>query len=403
MALRVVTTGSIRQTDLRAWQQVADSADDFLMDPRLLEASEASMGVGTAGARASGCDTRFWYLLAYAGDDPVGAACVTEYPLDTMVLADRFSRWFVGHVRRVFPRYLKFRVTWCGLPISIAGSNLRVVPGADTGAVVRALNEAVERISRERQTWLVIYKELDNRDIQLAATLEADGYVRGESLPMNRIVNRWEGFAGMLASMRSHYRYKIARSRKKMAAAGLTIVRTTGCDDVERLYTPALHAMYERVTLQAEHRLEVLPREFFLELAARYGEELVLTRIMQGDRVLAFAWSMQHRRLHRNLFVGIDYEKNDETDAYFNLMVEDIAYAMDRSSAEIYVGQSADDFKSRLGCTTDPRYVLIKLTNRFLHWCFLRWKSSFLTPIPPPPERDVFKEETASASEVATA
>ena len=62
--------------------------------------------------------------------------------------------------------------------------------------------------------------------------------------------------------MRSHYRYKIARSRKKFAQSGLKLARTTGRAAIEEIYTPALHAMYERVTCRAEHRLEILPREY---------------------------------------------------------------------------------------------------------------------------------------------
>ena len=67
MSLRIVTSRSIHQLNLQDWCQVCDPEHDLLMHPRLLEAAEASLGAGTAGARASGCDTHFWYLLAYRG------------------------------------------------------------------------------------------------------------------------------------------------------------------------------------------------------------------------------------------------------------------------------------------------------------------------------------------------
>lgn len=393
MSVRIITSRSIHQTKLADWQRVSDPAHDWLMHPGLLAAAEASMGPGTAGALASGCATHFWYLLAYQDETPIGAACVTEYPLDTMVFASRLAQWVVSHVRRLLPHYLKFRVTFCGLPISIAGSNIRVSPGLDRTEVVCALNKAVEQIARERKTWLVIYKELDEKEATLIAPLASADFVRANSLPMNRIINRFDNFATMLSEMRSHYRYKISRSRKKFANSGLTLTRTTGPTEIEHLYTPDLHAMYESVTLRADHRLEVLPREFFLELIARFPNEVVLTTIHQGERVLAFAWSIRHGGTYRNLFVGIDYEMNEETDAYFNLIVEDIASALERPVDEVYVGQSADDFKSRLGCTADPRYIFIKVIPAWLRWWFRRFQSSLLTPIPPPPARDVFKHD----------
>jgi predicted N-acyltransferase len=268
-----------------------------------------------------------------------------------------------------------------------------VVAGADAAGIVRALNEAIEQIARERKTWLIVYKEPDRREAELLAPLKESGFVQAESLPMNRIVNQFASFAAMLGAMRSHYRYKIARSRKKFANSGLKLTRKTGRAAIEQLYTPALHAMYERVTRRAEHRLEILPREFFMELSARFPDELILTSITQGAEVLAFAWSLRYATIYHNLFVGIDYERNEETDAYFNLMVEDIAYAMEQPVGEIFVGQTADDFKSRLGCTADPRYLYIKVTSRWLQWCFLRMQSLFLTPPPAAPQRDVFKHE----------
>lgn len=392
MALTIVTCSSIDAVDQSDWAKVCE-ADDLLMRPAFLNAAEASMRSGTAGARASGVGAEFWYLLAYEGAEPVGAACITEYPLDTMVLASPLAHRVVALVRRVFPRYLKFRVTWCGLPISTAGSNLRVTPGADADRVIAALNQTIERISRRRKTWLVVYKELDVVEAARVGSLTQTGYIQAESLPMNRIVRRFESFEAMLAAMRSHYRYKISKSRKKLAASGIVVERISDPAATSAAYSPALHAMYEKVTRRAEHRLEILPREFFLELAERFPNQLQLTTLRRDERVIAFAWSLQHGKVYRNLFVGIDDDENEEADAYFNLMVEDVAHAMSLSVDEILVGQTADDFKSRLGCMADPRYLFIKVTNRFLQWWFKRMQSTFLTPLPAAPQRDVFRHE----------
>jgi predicted N-acyltransferase len=399
MAIHVSISRSVRDLDLAHWQQVCDVERDLLMHPHFLAAAEASMGVGTDGARSTQVDTHFWYLIAYENEVPVGAACVSEYPLDTMALASPLARRVVALVRRVFPRYLKFRVTWCGLPISTAGSNLRVAAGADIDLVVAALNEAIEQIARRRRTLLIIYKELDTTELRLVKCLEASQYVRADSLPMNKIIVQHDGFDAMLAAMRSHYRYKITRSRNKLVAQRLVVHRLTGKAAIDA-YSPDLHTMYESVVRRAQHRLEILPREFFFELAARFSQELVLTTISQGPRVLAFAWSLRQARIYRNLFVGIDYAMNDQSDAYFNLMIEDIAFAMRESVDEILLGQTADEFKSRLGSTADPRYLLIKVTHPILRWFFRRFEGSFLTPSDVPPHRDVFKHEAPSVEMV---
>ena len=399
MSLRIEIRRAIQETNLEDWKAVCAPERDLMMHPKLLEAAEKSL---TAGARdaADEWDTQFWYLLAYQNDKPVGAACVTEFTLDTMVFASTLAQRVVAVVRRIIPRYLKFRVTFCGLPISTAGSHLRLLAGDHSSDIVLALNRAVEEIARDRKTWLIVYKEFDSNEAELLQPLERAGFVRADSLPMNRIVNDFGSFTAMLSAMRSHYRYKIARSRNKFAKSGLTLTRTSGVASIEKQYPVALHAMYERVAGRAAHRLEILPREFFVELAARFPDELIFTTVSQDDDVLAFAWSLQHGGTYRNLFVGIDYDRNEETDCYFNLMLEDVAYALAQPVDEILVGQTADDFKSRLGCTPDPRYIYVKVTRAWLRWCFLKMQHLFLTPAPKALDRNVFKD-APSCSEIA--
>lgn len=396
MPLTVVTARSIRDLNPVDWGHVCDPNHDLLMSPGLLQAAEASLGPTSDSTAVPSDRTLFWYLLVYDGDRPVGAACVTEFPLDTMVFASPLALRVVGQVRRWFPRYLKFRVTFCGLPISVAGSNVRIAPDAAAGDVLMAINQAVEQIARDRRTWLVVYKEPNGEEAKMLQPLLSSGFVMAESLPMNRIANEFGSFDAMLDAMRSHYRYKIARSRQKFLSSGLTVTRTIDPTALRSLYTPELHELYIRVVLKAEHRLEILPREFFFELAKRFPNDLTLTTIAQKERVLAFAWSLRHGSIYRNLFVGVDYDRNAETDAYFNLMLEDIAHAMDLPVDEIQMGQTADDFKSRLGCTPDPRYLFIKVNNRFLLWWFRRFESSFLAPPPLPPPRHVFKPLTVA-------
>lgn len=403
MGHRVVVGRSFGELNRADWLEVCSDPTDLLMSLPFLQAVEQTMSDRPTTDSADWAAAELWYLLAYDGDRPVGAACVAEYPLDAVVFSHPLFARFVRAIRWLFPRYLKFRITFCGLPVSTAGSNLRVAADVESAPVVARLRQAIEHIARQRKTWLVVFKELDAQEDRQWGRHLASDYVRADSLPMNRIENHYANFDTMLQAMRSHYRYKITKSRKKFAASGLSLNRMRGPQAIAAAYTPAMHSLYESVTGQAEHRLELLPRNFFLRLAEAFPSGLLLTTIQQDDATVAFAWSLRTGNVYRNLFVGIDYDANEQTDAYFNLMIEDIAYAMSQPVDEILVGQTADEFKSRLGCTSDARYLYIRVLPRWLRWCFLRAQAWILAAPANPPAREVFKSEQSDAALTAAA
>jgi hypothetical protein len=137
--------------------------------------------------------------------------------------------------------------------------------------------------------------------------------------------------------------------------------------------------------------LEILPRAFFLELVARFGAQVSLTTVHQGERLVAFSWGLKTGRTYRNLFVGLDYSINEETDVYFNLMMHDLDFALRQQAEVLLIGQTADMFKSRLGCDSDARTIYVKCTARWLHWCMRMVARSLFPPFPRPPARDLFK------------
>jgi predicted N-acyltransferase len=385
----VASTDSIPWDD---WQKLCPNAD-AMMDRRFLAATERSMS-----------DThRFWYVTLYdANDDaehePLAVACVSYFVLDAVLLASPWIRRAVGWVRWIVPRYLKFRVILCGMPVSAGGSNLRLAPDVESGPVMEALNRELVRIAKQQRAWLVVAKEFDPDECRYVDHLARLGYLRTDSPPMNEFRHRYADFDAFLAEVRSHYRYKINRSRKKFAKAGLRVERYTDPAAIAPLYTPEVHRLYEDVVARAEHKLEVLPREFFMQMSAQFGPQVSLTVVRQGDRIVGFAWGLHTEGVYRNLFVGVDYTINDETDVYFNLMMQDLDFALRSGAAEILVGQTADVFKSRLGCESTPRVVYIKCVARWLHELMKLTAPILFPPLPLPPARDLFKPATEEAA-----
>jgi hypothetical protein len=144
--------------------------------------------------------------------------------------------------------------------------------------------------------------------------------------------------------------------------------------------------------IYTQTRLEVLPADFFRELVRRFPDEVFLLSIWKDDRMVAFAWGILTGRVYRDLFIGFDNQLNETTDLYFNLMILDLEHALSTAPEDIYVGQTADVFKSRLGCHGRERYIYVACTTRLLQWTLRALAPMLFPPAPAAPERDLYRD-----------
>src|SRR6202000_1068948 len=113
-------------------------------------------------------------------------------------------------------------------------------------------------------------------------------------------------------------------------------------------YTPDVHGLYLNVAARAELKLEVLPIEFFQQLALRAHGEVELLTLAIARRIVALAWCLQAGPDYHVLYGGLDYQLNDDYELYFNLSLASLDHALRKRPARIYFGQTADAFKVRL-------------------------------------------------------
>lgn len=133
------------------------------------------------------------------------------------------------------------------------------------------------------------------------------------------------------------------------------------------------------------------PSDFFHELARQFPDDALFTLIRRGEDILAFSSGLFHDESYQNLLVGYEPTLNADADLYFNVMLENVDFALRRGVRSIHLGQTANEFKSRVGCYVDPRYFYVKARNPIGHRV-LRWLHRYLFPaLPEAPDRNVFK------------
>jgi predicted N-acyltransferase len=283
--------------------------------------------------------------------------------------------------------------SFCGLPVSVGQKHLLFATTADPRVVLQLLDKILDELAVRENARFIVYKEFDESSAQQMLSLLGLGYRRAECPAMHELKRRFTDFGAYCAALKSHYRNDIARSQRKFERCGLRVVNLYTPIEIIPRYTENVHKLYEAVVARAEIQLEVLPREFFLELVRQFPNQTSLTLIYDGECVVALNWGLRNGLVHHFLFCGMDYSLTDKADIYFNLMFQHLDAAMKGAPDWIEVGQTADMFKARLGCEPRKLFLYVKGCGK-IPSLLLRYGWELLFPSRSPiPNYSVFRTE----------
>jgi predicted N-acyltransferase len=372
-AIRCSIHEKIGQCDADEWDEIVRASRSGIL---------MSHGFVAAVEDAFKDEARFAHAVVYDDRRAVACGSFCAFPIDFNLLAEGFTRRVTEIISKPMPSLMHRTVVFCGLPVSVGARSLAIAPGARHEDVLRALHEIAVSVARRERAPYIVFKEFAADDRPMMDLLQQLGYRRFSSPAMNTFDRRFPDMESYTAALRSRYRRCVRRSLAKSRAGGLRYERLTDPGAILHLYTPALHRLYEVVTHSSEHRLELLPLEFFRGLARRLAGRVGLTTVYAGDRVAAFNWNLFDGETYHFLFAGLDYDLNPTLDLYFNLMYAEMDCAFRAGARRLVFGQTADAFKMRIGCYQERRFFYITPTGRIAA-LILRAAGALLLPEPP--------------------
>jgi predicted N-acyltransferase len=376
---------SIDEVDLTAWERVrSETGGSIFMDPRFIASVETSMKE----------DCRFWYVIVYDGNGrPAACACLTAMTIDLADLADPRLASIIRRIPRSLTRFRKLKLFICGLPGAPGEKNLALTSRNSSEDILAVLDAVICDLAKEAGSDAIVYKEFGNGDIEWTRPLRALGYRRISTPPMHFFKPSFQDFEEYRAALKTRYRQQVNRSIRKLKAPGIRQEILTDPKEISRLYTAHVHDLYCQMAAKAEAKLEILPIDFFRQLTSRLEGNVDLLVISKDSRIVAFGWCLHAGSSYHLLFAGLDYQLNEELDLYFNLMYAGLDRALRKQVSTIHVGQSADAFKARIGCYSEPLYVLAKGLTPLLA-LLVRFAGNLLViqkPVIPP--SDIFRKD----------
>jgi predicted N-acyltransferase len=373
---------TIDRVPLDDWNEASQEGSHGFMDANFLRAVEKGL---------EGQARIFHVLIREEDGKPAACASLSLMPVDLLLLAGPRIQKVVGWVRKLAPNLGKVNILMCGLPFSAGQSHLAFAPGADRAGAVLLLDTLLRELARRHGARLIVFKEFGDEARAYLDPLQERGYCRAASPASYAMPKAFASLADYGAALKRHYRYTIRSSQQKFERAGCRTVHLEDPEEIRRVYTPEVHGLYEAIVAKSDLKLEVLPHSFFHELAAQLPGRVSLTVVYRQERPIAFAWGLSADPESYGLFCGIDADHNAECDLYFNVVYQYLDYAFRRGCRRITLGQTAESFKTRLGCVGEARHVYARGAGPLVSWV-LRRSAGFLFPERPiTPAHDVFK------------
>lgn len=382
---------TIDNVDLEAWRSVcAEGGASTFMDPRFIAAVETGM--------KETCQFRYVIVDAQNGR-PAACACLTEMTIDLLDFTDPRVAWVIRRGPKMLSRFRQLKVLFCSLPGSPGEKSIAFATAGDRSQSLAVLDAEMEKLAAKSGMDAVIYKEFSESDLQAMDPLLGRGYRRIEVPPMHGLEPSFKSFADYCAALRARYRMQITRSTKKLKNSGIESLILTDPEEILRVYTPEVHAMYCSMVAKSDLKVETLSIDYYRELTKRLAGQVDLVVLRKDSRIVGFGWCMRDPLAYHMMYAGIDYELNADFDLYFNLMFAGFDRALRSGLPKINVGQTATVFKSRMGCYSEPRHVYVKGVGRLMSALFYYGAKFLVVQKPSSPPSDIFKRADNTPAE----
>lgn len=331
-------------------------------------------------------DFSYRFLIVHDGNDrPVALAGYYMITTDIAIFAPGRLRRLLGHVRRLFPRFMKIRMVECGTPITV-NAPLVMAEGVDPRPVVDVVSTALLAVAREARAPIVVVRDFEPGNETLQQLFAGSGFLPVENLPNTVLPIRWNSPDEYHAAMKSYFRSKLKKHLRRTRERGVTHRLV---DDFADL-ADTLCRQWVAVHVQAdEFQREVLTPEFYRLLSSRFGERSKVILFYRDQVLIGHALLLVDGATLRWLYYGREQVVNDGFYIYVGNAVVETAIALGLS--RIDMGMTTYDVKKDLGASMVPVGMALKSPYGWLD-PLIRWAYPLLNHTPAADQRQVFKQ-----------
>lgn len=177
------------------------------------------------------------------------------------------------------------------------------------------------------------------------------------------IDSTWKTFDDYINGMKSKYRVRVRRARKK---SDHLVKKTLSLADIKE-YEDKISALYQNVADQAGFNLFILPQNYFYRLQKHLGDKMKVIGYFDGPSMVGFSSSI---RSHGDLdahFLGYDPECNKESQLYLNMLYDLVEDAIAFGAKNLIMSRTAMEIKSSVGAEPHDMYLYLKSPSTLIN------------------------------------
>ncbi len=326
--------------------------------------------------------------LLLSQSDGTPCAIVTCYSVttDIAIFAPKPIRSLLNVIRKAWPGFLQLKMLECGTPVTITSPPF--VSQENWGSVLPTILHQLQRMARQGGHVLMILRDFESNAQQMRGSLEKQGYHWIESLPNTYLDIRWATPEDYRESMRSYYRSKLQKHRKRAKESGVHYELVTCFAELAETLCRQWMVVH---TNAKEFQREVLTPGFYRSLSENLGEHSKVLLFYRGQELVGHALLLMDGKMLRWLYVGREVAINDSL--YIDIAYTVIETAILLGAERLEMGLTTYAIKQDLGAMVEPIHMALRSTWGWMN-PFVGLGYRLLNQIPVTHSRPVFKTDS---------
>lgn len=282
---------------------------------------------------------------------------------DFIMFAGDAIRNAMAKIRKLFPKFLKYKTLEIGPPLGM-GNSISMA-GEITESQIYTIILTLKNFSRMNSIKMMLFRDFRGEIGPFEIHLKKLKFKKVMNMPSTELNVQWKSINEFLADFRSRYRYDIKKKRRILKKHNVSIeFDNNEPSDIE---IGSYVKLYEEVVKRSsQNTREYIGKDYHRSMASHLKENSFWLKYMIEGKIIAYTHFIIINNILVSQFIGMDYDESHKSMVYFNSYYDQIDFAIKNGLDKIEAGITAYEAKSSYGFSIIPMRMYAWLDNRLI-------------------------------------